>query len=150
MTLAGVAGIAIAAPASAASPTADAALTRLVDAFVAAQRDFDPRALAALTTPDYVEVSPAGEVDTRAAMLGFYAPDKKTPAPPIAVSERSVRVEGNTAIVMAKLSMTVPAAVGVTRSVDLRATYVARRTGAAWRLAGAQFTPIRAAGGPKP
>ncbi|WP_375404106.1 nuclear transport factor 2 family protein [uncultured Sphingomonas sp.] len=146
--LTGLLGIALAGalfstPALSAPASVDAALARLVDGFVDAQRRYDPRALSELTTLDYIEVSPVGDVDTREEMLSFYAPEKKRPAPQITVSERMVRSQGTEAIMLAKLSMAVPVPGGGTRSIDMRATYVARRVGGDWRLASAQFTPIR-------
>lgn len=55
----------------------DADLTRLVESFTRVRREFDQPKLVALITPDYVEVSPIGDVDTRDEMLSFYAFDKK-------------------------------------------------------------------------
>jgi len=42
-----------------------------------AQANFDQKTLEAITHTQYLEVSPAGEVDERAKMLGFYAPENK-------------------------------------------------------------------------
>lgn len=141
-----IASALLSAPALSAPASVDAALARLVDGFVDAQRRYDPRVLSELTTPDYVEVSPVGDVDTREEMLSFYAPEKMRPAPVITVSERMVRSQGKEAIILAKLSTAVPTPSGGTRSIDMRATYVARRVGSSWRLASAQFTPIRSSG----
>lgn len=95
-------------PRSAAAST-EAAVTRLVDAVLDAERRFDPRALDALLAPGYVEVSPVGDVDTRAEVLGFYAPDKKSPAPALAVSERLVRAQGRKgAVMVARLTFSGP------------------------------------------
>lgn len=124
------AGAAIAAPAPA--PTTPAALA---SAYVAAQHDFDAAALGALTAPDFVEISPVGEVDPRDAVLGFYAADKRRPAPPMMLTEQSVRSFGDTGIVTARLSFG-PGAV--------RVVYVAQRGKDGWKLVSAQYTPIRA------
>jgi ketosteroid isomerase-like protein len=123
----------LAAPAMAAD-TKVSNSSQLVDAFIAAQRGFDQAALGRLTAPEYVEISPLGEVDPRDRMLGFYAPDKKQAAPEITVSERTVRVLGDTALVTARLAFG-PGA--------MRAVYVARRDKNGWRLVSTQFTPIR-------
>lgn len=122
------------------------ALTRLVDAFTKAQRDYDPATLAQLTTPDYVEVSPIGDVDTRDEVLGFYAPEKKRPAPVMTISEQLVRRQGDGAVMLAKLSFTAPGAGGTARNVAMRASFVARRQGRGWRLAAVQYTPMRPQG----
>ncbi len=133
----------IAAPAQAQTSDRDAALASLLDSFTRAQREYDQPKLEALTTPDYAEVSPVGDVDTREEMLGFYTPDKKQPAPKLAISERLVRLQGNVAIILARLSFDAPGPGGTARTVAMRASFVARRTGRTWRLASAQYTPIR-------
>lgn len=125
---------------------ADAALTGLVDSFTRAQREYDQPKLAALTTPDYVEVSPIGDVDTRDEMLSFYAPEKKRASPELTVTERLVRRQGDTAVIMAKLGFAAPGPGGVVRNVAMRASFVARRTGRTWRLAAAHYTPMRSQG----
>ena len=55
----------------------DQKLRHLVGRLTDAQTRFDPKALDALLTPDYIEISPAGEFDERAKVLGFYAPEFK-------------------------------------------------------------------------
>jgi uncharacterized protein (TIGR02246 family) len=121
----------------------DAALSALVDSFTRAQREYDQPKLAALTTADYVEVSPVGDVDTRDEMLSFYAPEKKSASPELVISERSVRRHGDVAVVLAKLSFAAPGQGGAARTVAMRASFVARRTGPTWRLAAAHYTPLR-------
>ena len=72
----------------------------LVRRHAQAQNGFDQAALRSLTADDYVEVSPAGEVDPRDKMLSFYAPEKKAPAPQVALEEPLTRINGDTAIVI--------------------------------------------------
>ena len=121
---------------AAASPIAgpQAEVTTLVDRFLAAERAYDAAALARLVTPDFVEISPIGEVDGRDRFLSFYTPDKRQPAPDVAVDERGVRLDGDTAIVTMRLSY---------GPASLRAVFVARRRAGGWALASTQFTPIR-------
>lgn len=135
-----------ATPARSQQAASDAALTRLVDSFTQAQRDYDPATLARLTTPDYVEVSPIGDVDTREEVLGFYAPEKKRPARALTVSEHLIRRDGNDAVVIVKLGFTAPGPGGTMRPVAMRASFVARQTGRTWRLAAAHYTPVRSQG----
>lgn len=118
----------------------EVAVNALIDAFLAAEAAYDAAALDRLTAPDYVEISPKGEVDERARFLGFYAPDKKVAAPPLTVSERRVRIHGDHALAIVTLGYAIP---GRPAPIQLRATYAARRTGATWRMTGAQFTPVR-------
>ena len=70
--------------------SSDASIIALVQAFSDARSHFDPKALDALLTPDYVEVSPRGEIDRRQAVLGFYDADKATPAPPMSLATQDV------------------------------------------------------------
>ncbi|WP_294326087.1 nuclear transport factor 2 family protein [uncultured Sphingomonas sp.] len=131
------AAMSVTAPAVAA-PQPSAAIEALVDRFDAARAAFDPDALAATLADDYVEISPVGTVDSRAEVLGFYAPDKRHPAPPMRHDERVVRVSSNTASVTERKAITLPN--GTVRAI--RVGYVARRTGNGWRLVSAQYTPI--------
>lgn len=148
---AGLAAVAItlvwsAALAKSQATNQDAALIGLVDSFARAQREYDQPKLKALTTPDYVEVSPVGDVDARDEMLGFYAPDKKRASPELVISERLIKRQGDSAVVLAKLSFAAPGPGGVARTVAMRASFVARRTGRIWRLAAAHYTPVRSQG----
>ena len=143
------------APPAVARPTAaqDAPLVKLIEDQAKAVTAFDQRALAALTAPDYREISPVGDVDERAAMLGFYAPANKVPAPAVDVGEVDVRRFGDMAVMSARITYTMAAAPGIAAPPPraLRAGYVARRYGPAWKLVSAQFTPIRGApAGAKP
>lgn len=133
--------IALAAPVCA-TPVRDdaAAMNRLLDAFLAAQRAYDPVALARLIEPDYVEVSPKGEVDAHDRFLDFYAPAKKVDGPAIDSSARDLRIHGDGAIAIVTLRFALP---GRPEPAEVRATYIARRTGGVWRIAGAQFTGVR-------
>ena len=134
------------APAQSQRAEHDAALTGLADSFTRAQREYDQPKLAALTTPDYVEVSPVGHVDTRDEMLSFYAPEKKRVSPDLTISERLVKQHGNAAVIVAKLSFAAPGPGGATQMRAMRASFVARRTGRTWRLAAAHYTPMRPQG----
>ncbi|MDZ7282382.1 nuclear transport factor 2 family protein [Sphingomonas sanguinis] len=111
----------------------------LVERFEAARRDFDPATLATTLAPDFVEISPRGEVDPRDKVLGFYDPRLKHPAPPIESDEVTIRSVGDTALVTQRLSFTLP---GATSRRSVRVLYVARRVGGGWQLLSAQYTPI--------
>ncbi|HEY0084040.1 MAG TPA: nuclear transport factor 2 family protein, partial [Pyrinomonadaceae bacterium] len=45
----------------------------LVRQLAEAQKNYDAAKLDEILAPDYIEISPAGEVDSRAKVLGFYA-----------------------------------------------------------------------------
>jgi ketosteroid isomerase-like protein len=116
-----------------------AAVTSVTGKFLEAQRSFDLPTIRALTADNYVEISPAGELDDREKMLGFYAPEKKTQAPPLTVENELTRVFGDVAIQTVKLTYTM----GEARKMALRATLVAHKRGGEWKLVSAQYTGIR-------
>lgn len=124
-------------------PAADEPVLALVRAFSQARATFDAHALDALLTPDYVEVSPVGEVDRRAAVLGFYAPDRKSPTPPMTLAVQDVRRYADTAIVIGSVSFPTPGPNGVAVTREMRVTYVQRRVAKRWLMASAQYTGVR-------
>ena len=103
-----------------------------------ARQRFDPAALTATLAPDYEEISPVGDVDSRSEVLGFYAPEAKRPAPAMAQDQVAVRTAGDMAIVTLRKSFTPPGA--APRFVRVR--YVARRQARDWLMVSAQYTPV--------
>jgi len=122
----------------------DAPVTDLVQRFTAAQNGFDVAALKALTSADYIEISPLGEVDPRDKMLSFYVKKDDKPRPTIGVDDMTTRMLGDTALVTARVFYTMEAGDG-SRTFSLRSTFVAQRQGGAWKLVSSQYTPIRQA-----
>ncbi|MDX6270409.1 MAG: hypothetical protein QOD28_1632 [Acidobacteriota bacterium] len=122
-------------------------ILNLVRQLAAAQKDYDAAKLDEILAPDYVEISPAGEVDPRAKVLSFYAPDKKSTRQGELVSyeldEITSRIYGDTAIVVARLPFTMKTPDGQTMSRAMRCTFVCRKTRGKWRIASAQYTGIR-------
>ena len=117
-------------------------LAELVRAHAEAQRNFDQARLQALTTDDYVEVSPVGELDSRSRMLTFYAPGQQRPAPAVQVETPVVRMMGDAALVVAKLVYTMETD-GQPRSFAMMASYVASKKENQWKLVSAHYTGIR-------
>ncbi|HZG50925.1 MAG TPA: nuclear transport factor 2 family protein [Pyrinomonadaceae bacterium] len=119
----------------------------LVRQLAEAQKNYDAAKLDEILAPDYVEISPAGEVDPRAKVLGFYAPEKKRARQGEMVSyeldEITSRIYGDTAIVVARLPFTIKTPDGQIVSRALRCTFVCRKTRGKWRIASAQYTGIR-------
>ncbi len=114
-----------------------AELQALARRYVEAQFTFDPATLARVTAPQFVEVSPKGEVDAREAVLGFYAADRKTAAPPHQVIEQAVRLTGSTAVITQTLEMgSGPRRLRMTQA--LSASWVEGR----WQLTSSQTTPV--------
>lgn len=131
--------LAAAAPAA----TGDAAaIEGLVDRFNTARAAFDATALAGTLAPDYQEISPVGDVDDRAKVLGFYQPESRTPVPPMQSSERQVVVKGATGIETERRTITIPRSDGSTATRSIRVRYVATRGPNGWQLISAQYTPI--------
>ena len=139
---------------SQATPTADGfkfkveeEINALLRQFTEAQKNYDAAKLDEILAPDYVEISPAGEVDPRAKVLGFYAPEKKSERGGELVSygldEITTRIYGDTAIVVARLPFTMKTPDGQTMSRAMRCTFVCRKTRGKWRIASAQYTGIR-------
>lgn len=140
----------VAAPCAAATPLpADAPVLQLVSDFVAAEQRFDQARLAELTTPDYAEVSPLGALDRRDAFLGFYAPELKRPAPVPSICDPYVRRYDGAASVVARLALDLPGREGQpARTIAFRASFLAVRQSGGWKLASAQYTPLREAPAP--
>lgn len=121
-----------------------AAVASLTGKFLEAQRNFDLPTISGLTAENDVEISPAGELDDRTKMLGFYAPEKKTQAPPMTVENELTRVLGDVGIRTVKLTYTMMAG-GESRKMSLRATFVAHKRAGAWTMVSAQYTAVRPA-----
>jgi uncharacterized protein (TIGR02246 family) len=122
-------------------------INTLLRQFTEAQKNYDAAKLDEILAPDYVEISPAGEVDPRAKVISFYAPEKKSERGGELVSygldEITTRIYGDTAIVVARLPFTMKTPDGQTMSRALRCTIVCRQTRGKWRIASAQYTGIR-------
>ncbi len=142
--LAGVLALSLMSASGFANARADtaAAVTSVTNRFLEAQRSFDLPTIRALTAENYVEISPAGERDEREKMLGFYAPEKKTEAPPLAIETEQTRLFGDVAIQTVKLTYTMTAG-GQTRNMSLRATLVAHKRAGEWKMVSAHYTGIR-------
>lgn len=117
-----------------------AAVTELVRQFGDAQRNPDPVVLRALTSEQFVEISPLGDVDPREKMIGFYVRDPARVPPQITIDEQTVRMFGDSAIVNLRLTLNVN---GQTRA--MRSSYVAHKEGSGWKMVSAQHTPMRPA-----
>ncbi len=140
----GIAAALASAPVAAQSVEIDAHhLALRAEAFVQVRNQFDQAAMIEMMAPEYQEVSPVGEVDSRERVIGFYAPDKKKPAPPMTITETVARPAGALGIVTMRIAYAVPGKDGQPQSRALRAGFVARRIGKEWRFVSAQFTPIR-------
>lgn len=114
----------------------------LVQKHVQAQANFDSKTLEAITHPQYIEVSPAGEVDERSKMLSFYAIENKKQSPAVEVLEPVFRDIAEGKLVIAKLRYKMQ--VGEqTRQFSIRASYMLCREKSDWKVCSAQYTGIR-------
>jgi hypothetical protein len=119
------------------SPTGAADLQALAGAFVRAQFSFDQQALDHLTAANFVEISPKGEVDERDKVLSFYAPDKKSEAPPYTIVDAKVRTTSGTAVITQTIKIG-----NDPRSLRLSQALTAAYVNGEWKLTSSQTTPI--------
>lgn len=123
------------------------ALKKAVDNMTTAQADYDAGALDRLFTEDFIEVSPAGEFDPRDKVISFYSADSKAKAggAEIRIDEnfRSIRVYGNTAIVIAELSYFITQQGKTMPPRKMMITIVGRKAKGKWKIASAQYTGVR-------
>jgi len=125
--------------------SAERAVVTVVQRLADAQRTFDQAALDRLLAADYVEVSPVGDVDERAKVIGFYSADAKAKSPEVSsivIDEPNVRIDGNHAIVIVRQTTNVGPA-GASRAVVMRVTAHLRLSGSEWRIASTHYTGIR-------
>jgi uncharacterized protein (TIGR02246 family) len=122
-------------------------LKSLVDKMIAAQSTFDAKALDSIFTPDYIEISPLGEFDPRAKVLGFYTPEAKkalgSTTYTVKAVDHSIRIFNKFAVVIVQqdIEMSVDNKPQPTRS--MRTTFVCRKEGGEWKIASTQYTGIR-------
>nr|WP_295381157.1 nuclear transport factor 2 family protein [Pseudoxanthomonas sp.] len=128
----------------------DAALRTIAQSVLDAQIRFDVPALDEVLAPDYVEISPVGDVDTRAEVLGFYAPEARAQmlakgVEPVSATlgEPQVHIDGNHARLIALNTATLRIQ-GAEQQKQLRTVFEFRREGATWKLASATYVPYRA------
>ena len=118
-------------------------LGQRAEAFVRVRNQFDQAAMIAMMAPEYQEVSPVGEVDSRERVIGFYAADQKSAAPPMTITETVARPAGTIGVVTMRIAYTMPGKDGQMQTRALRAGFVARRIKGDWQFVSLQFTPIR-------
>jgi hypothetical protein len=138
------AALLVSAPVAAQSVEVDSQnLGQRAEAFVRVRNQFDQAAMIAMMAPEYQEVSPVGEVDSREQVIGFYAADKKSAAPPMTITETIARPAGTLGVVTMRIAYTIPGMDGQIQTRALRAGFVARRIKGDWQFVSLQFTPIR-------
>jgi uncharacterized protein (TIGR02246 family) len=124
----------------------DEALKSLVKQMTAAQSAYDAAALDKLLTPDYIEISPVGEVDPREKVLGFYKPELKPPTEKMTAAtdatDFTIRNYGKLAVIIVRLNYTITSEGKPLPPRSLRATFVCRTEKSVWRVASAQYTGI--------
>ncbi|NCP65749.1 MAG: nuclear transport factor 2 family protein [Paraglaciecola sp.] len=115
---------------------------RLIEQLVATQLSYDSNAMAALLHPDYLEVSPKGEVDYREKVLGFYAPSlqaDKQKSPQVTLSELNVSVQENLAFVLVKETFAMP---NSSQTFSMRVSFVLQKVTDHWLFYRAHYTGI--------
>lgn len=143
-----------AASARAADPAVEKELTAATQAVLEAQIHFDQKALDALLAPDYVEVSPLGDVDERAEVLSFYTPEARAQMlaagmEPLStkIEEPRIRVYGDQAIVIAKDTAALKVK-GVAEERSMRMLFHFRKLAGKWLLQTMQVTWLKPSANP--
>lgn len=106
--------------------------------YFAAEAQFDLDALESVLDPQFVEISPLGEVDERDKVLSFYTPDQKVATPPMRFDPYVVRQHGDFAVMSTRATVDIG---GQTRAITIGLT--ARRDADGWKLLSAQYTAFR-------
>ena len=124
-------------------------LLAATQAVLDAQVQFDQKALEALLAPGYLEISPLGDLDDRAEVIGFSAPEAKAKMlaggmRPLSakVDDARVRVFDDQAIVIALDTATLEIN-DVTQQRSLRTLFHFRRIDGRWLLQTSQVTPLK-------
>jgi ketosteroid isomerase-like protein len=113
-----------------------------------AVRRNDSVELDTIFSPEYTEVSPLGQVDKRAQVIGFYqvAARAQTGQPSelaeVTVDDLAVNVYGDVAVVIAGESFKMSVA-GKPVSRPMRSTFVWHRGAGVWTLVASHHTAIR-------
>ncbi|WP_346836610.1 nuclear transport factor 2 family protein [Microbulbifer sp. SAOS-129_SWC] len=111
-------------------------LKALAKSYVKAQTTFDQSLLESITTHQFVEISPKGEVDEREEFIDFYAPEKKIPSPTFTITDVKVRQNGDVAFI----SQVITFSMGP-RKLQMTEGLSAIKTEQGWKLASSQTTP---------
>ena len=113
-----------------------------------AVRRNDAVELDEIFSPDYTEVSPLGQVDKRAQVVGFYQvaaraqTGQSAELGEVTVDELAVNVYGDVAVVIAGESFKMSVA-GISVSRPMRSTLVWHRRAGVWTLVSSHHTAIR-------
>jgi ketosteroid isomerase-like protein len=130
-----------------AKPDADVVAAETRRYFDAVRRN-DAATLESLFAADYLEVSPLGQVDKRAQVIGFYKTAARAQSgqaselAAVALDDLSVRVFGDVVVVVVRESFTLQDA-GTPVVRPIRSTLVWRRMGGTWWLVSSHHTAIR-------
>lgn len=114
----------------------------LVQQLVQAQRAFDQDALDQLLGETFVEISPIGDVDDRASVMGFFAPanyNPQFPPPQIVLSDFKITRGQHSAFVIVKETFKIAKS---TSEVSMRAAFSLTQTNGKWVFNTAHYTPI--------
>ena len=118
------------------------AVSKTLRQYAEATRNYDWKALDRLFAPEYVEVSPLGEVDVRDKAISFY----KQPGPSpdsIAFDELTVRYPGRDfAVAIFRETATIKRGEKEV-TMPFRVTVGLKRHGKEWQLYSSQFVAIR-------
>lgn len=128
---------------------AETTVMAVVTRFVHAQTDYDQPLLEEVLALDYTEISPLGQVDSRSEVIGFYGKEAAKNAAASGMSQTAelgeivIDIGSDRARVTAREEVIVDRR-GTKRSTSFRVSLFLQKSGAGWRIQGAQYTPIHA------
>lgn len=122
-----------------------AALESLIKQHVDAQTSFDRAKLDAITSADYIEISPAGEFDPKAKMLDFYKPEMKPNGIEVStrLNEFSTRAYDKFGVVIVRIDYAMTRNGSPLPPRSMRATFACRKEKGVWKIVSAHYTGIR-------
>ena len=126
----------------------------VVHQFNAARRNYDVPALDRVLTPEYVEISPLGELDPREKVLGFYKPKLRKPEDPRLETDTleatTIHLYANEfATIVGQLVFRIVMPDGARSDRRFAVSYLLRVVDGEFRVAIAQFTGIREVPAPR-
>jgi hypothetical protein len=129
--LASLAGFAQTATTAAPAASAEDQIIQLTQRWLAAGHSADPEVLDALESEDFIATTPSGDVVTKSDLMPD--PGSSNRLPKFSLADTTVRVHGDTAVLMARL-------VGEEGGPTLHATNVFVRSNGKWVMIAAQLS----------
>nr|WP_156475474.1 hypothetical protein [Gluconobacter thailandicus] len=121
-------------------------LSESVDRLLASENKFNPDEMAPLLCADYQEISPVGDLDTRAQVLSFYAPSNRSAV----ILEKTVLSDtsiNGLPVLTERLHYTLRDPAHIGRETTLIGTWIGKQVKGHMTVCHAQFTIFHPAHG---